>query len=53
MWDGDKWKATFRMNWGLFEPLVMFFSLTNSPMTFQMMMNNIFVELIRDGMVCG
>ena len=52
MQDGDEWKAAFHMNLGLFEPLVMFFSLTNSPVTFQTMMNDIFVELIRDGMVC-
>src|SRR5882724_5171447 len=44
--EGDKWKATFQMNRVLFEPLVMFFSLTNSPSTFQMMMNNLFKELI-------
>src|SRR5271155_4395078 len=31
MKDGDKWKAAFRTNRGLFEPLVMFFGLTNSP----------------------
>ena len=34
---GDKWKAAFRMNHGLFEPLVMFFGLTNSASTFQTM----------------
>ena len=38
--EGDEWKAAFRTNRGLFEPLVMFFGLTNSPATFQMMMNN-------------
>jgi hypothetical protein len=47
--EGDKWKATFRTNWGLFEPLVMYFGLTNSPATFQMMMNNIFQDLILSG----
>src|SRR5713101_4614754 len=26
--EGDKWKAAFKMNRGMFEPLVMFFSLT-------------------------
>jgi len=31
------------MNWGLFEPLVMFFGLMNSPTTFQTMMNDIFI----------
>ena len=41
--EGDEWKAAFRTNRGLFEPLVMFFSLTNSPATFQTMMNEIFV----------
>ena len=47
---GDEWKAAFRTNRGLFEPLVMFFGLTNSPATFQTMMNDIFIELI-DGNV--
>jgi hypothetical protein len=32
--EGDKWKAAFRTNRGLFEPLVMYFSLTNSPASF-------------------
>jgi len=39
---GDEWKAAFLTPEGLFEPTVMFFSLTNSPATFQMMMNTIF-----------
>jgi hypothetical protein len=42
--EGDEWKATFITNEGLFEPTVMFFGLTNSPATFQMMMNSIFSE---------
>jgi hypothetical protein len=49
--EGDEWKAAFRMNWGLFEPLVMYFGLTNSPATFQTMMNEIFQDLITDGVV--
>jgi hypothetical protein len=49
--EGDEWKAAFRMNRGLFEPLVMFFGLTNLPATFQMMMNNIFREEIAEGWV--
>jgi len=49
--EGDEWKAAFRTNRGLFEPLVMFFGLTNSPATFQTMMNNIFIELIDDNVV--
>ena len=49
--EGDEWKAAFRTNRGLFEPLVMFFSLTNSPATFQTMMDDIFEELISEGVV--
>jgi RNase H-like domain found in reverse transcriptase/Reverse transcriptase (RNA-dependent DNA polymerase) len=40
--EGDKWKAAFIINKGLFEPTVMFFGLMNSPATFQTMMNSIF-----------
>jgi len=40
--EGNEWKAAFLTPEGLFESLVMFFSLTNSPATFQMMMNHIF-----------
>jgi len=39
---GDEWKAAFHTNRGLFELLVMFFGMTNSPATFQTMMNDIF-----------
>ena len=46
---GDKWKAAFITNHGLFEPTVMFFGLTNSPATFQTMMNMIFTEEIMEG----
>jgi hypothetical protein len=49
--EGDEWKATFRTNRGLFEPLVMYFGLTNSLATFQMMMNEIFQDLITKGVV--
>jgi hypothetical protein len=52
MKEGDKWKAVFWTNCGLFKPLVMFFRLTNSPSTFQTMMNNIFQDLIMEGIVC-
>jgi hypothetical protein len=40
--EGDEWKAAFCTNRGLFESLVMYFGLTNSPVTFQTMMNEIF-----------
>jgi len=48
---GDEWKAVFRTNRGLFKPLVMFFRMTNSPATFQTMINNIFRNLIAKGIV--
>jgi hypothetical protein len=46
---GDKWKAAFKTNRGLFEPTVMFFSLTNSPATFQTMMDATFRDEIASG----
>src|SRR5204862_6727926 len=49
--EGDEWKAAFRTSRGLFEPLVLFFGLTNSPATFQTMMNDLFRELIDEGVV--
>ena len=51
MKEGDEWKAVFWTNRGLFEPLVMFFGLCNSPTTFQTMMNHIFHDLINKGKV--
>jgi hypothetical protein len=48
---GDEWKAAFVTNQGLFEPKVMFFGLTNSPATFQSLMNSIFADLIAQGKV--
>ena len=48
---GDEWKAAFSTNRGLFEPSVMFFGLTNSPATFQALMNSIFADLIAAGKV--
>jgi hypothetical protein len=49
--EGNEWKATFCTNRGLFEPLVMYFGLTNSPAMFQTMMNEIFQDLITEGVV--
>ena len=46
---GDKWKAAFTTNHGLFEPTVMLFGLCNSPSTFQMMMNRYFWDMIAEG----
>ena len=47
--EGDEWKAAFKTNRGLFEPMVMFFSMCNLPATFQSMMDSIFIEEIEDG----
>src|SRR5277367_2944244 len=49
--EGDEWKATFATCRGSFEPLVMFFGMTNSPPTFQNMMNDILKEEIDRGVV--
>ena len=45
------WKVAFRTNRDLFEPLVMFFEMTNSLATFQTIMNDIFWNLIAEGIV--
>jgi len=47
--EGDKYKAAFKTSKGLFEPIVMFFGLTNSPATFQTMMDNIFQDKVTQG----
>ena len=38
----DEHKATLKTKYGLFEPNVMYFGLTNSPATFQAMMDHLF-----------
>ena len=48
---GDEWKAAFCTNCGLFEPLVMFFGMTNSPTTFQTIMNEVFWTVIAEGII--
>ena len=44
--EGDEWKAAFTTPEGSFEPMVMFFGLTNLPKTFQAMMNKLLRDLI-------
>ena len=44
--EGDEWKTVFTMYLGIYKSTVMFFSLTNSPATFQAMMNDILRDLI-------
>ena len=49
--EGDKWKVAFTMPIGLYEPTIIFFSLTNSLATFQTMINNILRKQINTGKV--
>ena len=49
--EGDEWKEVFTTYVGSFEPIVMFFGMTNSPATFQAMMNEILRDLINEGKV--
>jgi len=47
----DEWKIAFQTNSDLFEPLVMYFGMCNSPVTFQLMMNMLFCKLIMLGKI--
>jgi len=51
--EGNKWKTVFTMPEGSFELMVMFFGLTNSPATFQAMMNELLRDLINTGKVAA
>jgi hypothetical protein len=44
--EGNEWKGAFKMNKGLFESTIMFFRLCNSPVTFQVMINDIFRDML-------
>jgi Reverse transcriptase (RNA-dependent DNA polymerase) len=48
---GDEWKVAFATCHRSFEPLAMFFGMTNSPSMFQNMMNDIMKDLIDCGVV--
>jgi len=47
--EGDKWKAAFTTHIGSYEPTVMYFGLTNSPATFQTMINDLFRDMVNQG----
>jgi len=49
----DEWKAVFTMPEGSFKPTVMFFGFTNSPATFQVMMNELLRDLINTSKVAA
>jgi len=45
----DEWKVAFTIHVGSYKPVVMFFRMTNSPATFQDMMNEILRDMINEG----
>ena len=47
--EGNKWKAAFTTYIGSYEPTVMYFGLTNSPATFQTMINDLFRDMVNQG----
>jgi len=51
--EGDEWKAAFTTHLGVFKPTAIFFGLTNLPVTFQAMMNDILRDLINTGEVAA
>ena len=51
--EGNEWKAAFTTPKRSFEPMVMFFGLTNSPATFQAMINKLLRDLINTGKVAA
>jgi len=44
--EGDEWKVVFTTYIGAYEPTVMYFGLTNSSATFQIIINDLFRDLI-------
>jgi len=51
--EGDEWKVAFTTHVGLYELVVMFFGMTDSPATFQGMMNEILRDMINEGKVAA
>jgi len=47
--EGDEWKTAFLMPEGIFEPMLMFFELINSPATFQAIINDLLRDIIEVG----
>ena len=53
VYDRDEWKVAFTTHVGSFEPVVMFFGMTNSPAMFQAMMNEILRDMINEEKVAA
>ena len=51
--EGDEWKTAFTIPEGSFEPMVMFFGLTNLLATFQAMINELLQDLINTGKIAA
>jgi len=51
--EGDEWKGVFMTHMGSFEPTVMFFGMTNSPATFQAIINEILRDMINEEKVAA
>ena len=51
--EGDEWKGVFTVYIGFFELIVMFFGMTNSPATFQVIINKILRDLINEKKVAA
>ena len=49
----DEWKVAFTTHMGSYEPVIMFFGITNLPATFQGMMNEILRDMINKGKVAA
>jgi len=49
----DEWKGAFTIHVRFFEPTVMFFGITNSPATFQAMINKILRDMINEEKVAA
>jgi len=44
--EGDEWKAVFTIHIGAYEPIIIYFGLTNSPAIFQTIMNDLFQDIM-------
>jgi hypothetical protein len=49
--EGDEWKTALRCRYRLFKFLVMRFRLTNTPVTFQDMMNQVPKDVLDEGVM--